>query len=87
MKDTDDIDIFRLNDKNNIYIIIEPRISFKVYIEKMELIQDDIIYSDSAKAVIKFMAKEFKIFYNNGSKELRLSSFINKHYLILNRKT
>ncbi len=87
MKDTDDIDIFRLNDKNNIYIIIEPRISFKVYIEKMELIQDDIIYSDSAKAVIKFMAKGFKIFYNNGSKELRLSSFINKHYLILNRKT
>lgn len=77
MKDAADIDIFRLflnNDEKNIHILVEPRISFKICTEKMELIQDDVIInSDFSKGLIKFTPNEFKIVVDED--EVSFSSF------------
>ncbi|GES84172.1 hypothetical protein GLOIN_2v1496210 [Rhizophagus clarus] len=76
MKDTDDIDLFKLflnNDEKNIHILIESRISFKICTEKMELVQNDIIINSNslAEGLITFTSKGFKIVVNG----LRFSSF------------
>src|SRR4051812_43851717 len=79
MKDTDNIDIFKLflnNDKKSIHILVESRISFKICTKNMELVQNDVIINNSSEDVtrgsIKFMPKGFKIVVNN---ELEFSSF------------
>jgi hypothetical protein len=76
MKVTDDIDLFKLflnNDEKNIHILVESRISFKICIEKMELVQNDIIINSnsSAEGLITLTSKGFKIVVN----KLRFSSF------------
>jgi hypothetical protein len=79
MKDTNNIDIFKLflnNDEKSIYILVKPRISFKICTKNMELVQNDVIINNSSEDVtrgsIKFMPKGFKIVVNN---ELEFSSF------------
>ncbi|GBB90425.1 hypothetical protein RclHR1_01740002 [Rhizophagus clarus] len=79
MKDTDNIDIFKLflnNDEKSIHILVESCISFKICTKNMKLVQNDVIINNSSEDVtrgsIKFMPKGFKIIVNN---ELEFSSF------------
>ncbi|RIA95542.1 hypothetical protein C1645_757170 [Glomus cerebriforme] len=78
MRDTDNIDLFKLflnNDEKNIHILVESRISFKICTEKMELVQNDLIFNNSSEGAVEglitFTSKGFKIVVNG----LRFSSF------------